>query len=168
MSREIDRAQRTFVSYIDKSREYYRAQGFDNPYRWAYFEDVPFAPLRKPLSDSCLALITTGTEVGLETEGGVRPPKRVYSISSDAPPERLYTDDLAWDKDATHTNDLDSFFPIHRLQEFVREARIGSLARRCHGVPTEYSQRRTMESDAPEALRLCLEDGVDAALLVPL
>ena len=26
---------RIFVSYIDKSREYYLAQGFTNPYRWA-------------------------------------------------------------------------------------------------------------------------------------
>ena len=50
----------------------------------------------------------------------------------------------------------------------MRQGRIGSLAPRCHGVPTEYSQRRTTEEDAPEVLRLCREDGVDAAILVPL
>jgi len=35
-------------------------------------------------------------------------------------------------------------------------------------VPTEYSQRRTTERDAPEILRRCREDGVEAALLAPL
>jgi hypothetical protein len=35
-------------------------------------------------------------------------------------------------------------------------------------VPTEYSQRRTREQDAPEILRRSREDGADAALLVPM
>jgi hypothetical protein len=63
---------------------------------------------------------------------------------------------------------LDSFFPIHHLQELVEAGRIGGLAARFHGVPTEYSQRRTIERDGPEILRRCREDEVDAALLVPL
>ena len=163
----VDKAHRTFVSYIDKSREYYMAQGFANPYRWAYFDKVPFTPLTKPVAASRLTLITTASKVR-ETSAGPRPRKRVFSMSSAAPPERLYTADLEWDKEATHTEDLDSFFPVHRLQELVRQGRIGSLAPRCHGVPTEYSQRRTREEDAPEVLRLCREDGVDAAILVPL
>ena len=45
---------------------------------------------------------------------------------------------------------------------------IGSVAARCHGVPTEYSQRRTIERDAPEVLRRLREDGADIAMLVPL
>ncbi len=45
---------------------------------------------------------------------------------------------------------------------------MGSLAARFHGVPTDYSQRRTLENDAPEILERCREDGVDVALLVPL
>ena len=39
---------RIFVSYIDKSREYYLAQGFTNPYRWASHGAAPFAALRSP------------------------------------------------------------------------------------------------------------------------
>jgi len=35
-------------------------------------------------------------------------------------------------------------------------------------VPTDYSQRRTIEQDAPQILARCREDGVDVALLVPL
>jgi len=35
-------------------------------------------------------------------------------------------------------------------------------------VPTDYSQRRTIEQDAPEVLARCREDAADVALLVPL
>ena len=167
---KVDRAHRTFVSYIDRTREYYRAQGYERPYQWAFFDEVPFAPLPKPLSESTLVLITTASplERRPEANDGIVAAKEVSSGSSAAPPERLYTDDLSWDKEATHTDDLDSYFPIHRLHELVDAGRIGQLASRYHGVPTEYSQRRTMEQDAPEILRRCREDGVDAAVLVPL
>ena len=167
---KVDRAHRTFMSYIDRTREYYRAQGYERPYEWAFFDEVPFAPLSKPLNESTLALITTASPFDRQSEksDGIVAPKEVSSGPTDAPPKRLYTDDLSWDKEATHTEDLDSYFPIHRLRELVDAGRIGQLASRYHGVPTEYSQRRTMEEDAPEILRRCLEDRVNAAVLVPL
>jgi len=166
----VDRTRRTFVSYIDRTREFYRAQGYASPYRWAYFDEVPFRRLSGALSDCRLTLITTASPFReeLAAEGGLPMPKEVWSGPADAPPERLFTADLAWDKETTHTEDLGSFFPIHPLQELARAGRIGGLAARFHGVPTEYSQRRTTERDAPEILRRCREDGVDAALLVPL
>ncbi len=94
--------------------------------------------------------------------------KEVWSGGTSKPPERLYTSDLAWDKETTHTDDVESFLPIERLRAHLVAGRIGSLAARFHGVPTEYSQRRTIEVDAPEVLRRCREDEVDVALLVPL
>jgi hypothetical protein len=94
--------------------------------------------------------------------------KQVWSGPTRTPPERLFTDDLAWDKEATHTRDVESFLPIRRLQELAAQGRIGSVAPRFHGVPTDYSQRRTLEQDAPEILARCREDLVDVALLVPL
>ena len=164
----IDATRRTFVSYIDRTREYYLAQGYGNPYQWAHFEEVPFERLARPLSECRLTLITTASPLGDERARRNEPPKGIWWGRNDAPPAGLYTGDLAWDKESTHTDDLDSFFPIHRLQELARDRRIGGLAARHHGVPTEYSQRRTRERDAPEILRRCRKDGVDAALLVPL
>ena len=165
--RGVDPTHRTFVSYIDRSREYYLALGYGNPYRWAHFEDVPFAPLARPLAQATVTLITTAHRPpGGDAGSGL--PREVYSVTSGDPPARLSTDGLFWDRGATHTEDLDSYFPVHRLQELVREGRIGRLAERLHGVPTEYSQRATRERDAPEILRRCREDGADAALLVPL
>ena len=166
----VDRTHRTFVSYIDRTREFYMAQGYAKPYQWAYFDDVPFRRLPGALSESRLTLITTASPFREEDtpETGLLMSKEVWAGPAEAPPAGLFTGDLAWDKETTHTDDLDSFFPIHHLQELVEAGRIGRLAARFHGVPTEYSQRRTIEQDAPEILRRCREDEVDAALLVPL
>jgi hypothetical protein len=38
---------------------------------------------------------------------------------------------------------------------------------RFHGAPTNRSHRVTVETDAPEILRRCRDDGADAAILVP-
>jgi hypothetical protein len=162
-------AYRRFVSYIDRTREFYAAQGYDRPYCWAQFDDVPFTPLPGPLSELCVTLVTTASPLRNEVLDGVlRAGKEVWSGGTDDPPESLFTDDLAWDKGATHTDDVESFLPIRKLRAFAEEGRIGSLAARFHGVPTDYSQRRTTEQDAPEILRRCREDGADVALLVPL
>ncbi|MDX1382349.1 MAG: hypothetical protein R3190_01840 [Thermoanaerobaculia bacterium] len=157
------------VRYIDRTREFYAAQGFDRPYRWAVFDDVPWTPLVKPLAESVVALITTANQPSPPgwKKGDPRPLRRVYSFPSDDPPD-LYTLDLGWHKEATHTDDLDSYLPVHRLQELAAEGRIGAVAPRCHGVPTEYSHRRTVDRDAPEILARCREDGADVAILVPL
>ena len=160
-------SHRQFVSYIDKSREYYLASGYNNPYKWAYHRDAPFAMLPRPLAQCRIGLITTASIV----EGSPEPftvPRIVFSAPVDPPPDRLYTEHRFWDKDATHTDDVESFAPIRRLQEAAAAGRIGSLSPRLYGVPTEYSQRKTIEHDAPEVLGLLREDGVDAAMLVPL
>ncbi len=47
------------VRYIERTRDYYLEQGYETPYRWAHFEDAPFSPPSKPLSESRLALIST-------------------------------------------------------------------------------------------------------------
>jgi len=163
-------SHRTFVSYIDRTREFYSAQGYDKPYRWAHFSEVPFAKLPRPLADCRVAMITTASPWHTEParDGVLRGTKEVWSGSTDAVPERLYTDDLAWDKQSTHTDDVESFLAIEQLRHYAEVGRIGSLAPRFHGVPTDYSQRRTIEQDAPEVLKRCREDEVDVALLVPL
>ncbi len=160
---------RSFVSYIDRSREYYAAQGYERPYAWACHDDVPFARLSKPLSGCRVGLVTTAGRT--ETVGaiGIGPLKReLYAAPSDPPPERLFTDDLFWDKQATHTDDVDSFLPVNRLAEYAASGRIGSASPRFYGVPTDYSQARTLQRSAPQILEWCREDGVDAVLLAGL
>lgn len=152
------------VPYMDRTRRYYAAQGFEKAYAWAHFNDTPFAPLAKPVADSTLALITTAALYDRRATD----PRMVASGEIAEPPERLYGNDLSWDKRETHLDDLNSYFPIDHLAEMVADGKLGGLARRFHCVPTEYSQRRTMMGDAPEVLARCREDGAEIALLVPL
>ena len=163
------RSYRSFVSYIDRSREYYAAQGYNKPYAWPHYDDVPFAPLKKPLSECRVGLVTTsGLPKPANPMAAMLQRREMYAEPAVPPPAALYTDDLFWDKQATHTKDVDSFLPLGRLAEFAESGRIGSASPRFYGVPTDYSQSRTRENAAPRILAWCREDGVDAVLLAGL
>lgn len=166
----VDPAYRVFISYIDKSRDFYAAQGYERPYRWAHNDDSPFTAPAKPLRECRLGLVTTALNLDVpdDVDTDTLPLESTYAAPLDPPPDRLYTMNRSWDKKATHTDDLDSFFPIHRLQELVAAGRLGSISPRFYGIPTEYSQRITREVDAPKLVEYMRHDGVDVALLVPL
>lgn len=150
--------------YMDRTREFYAAQGFNKAYVWAHHDGAPFLKLRKPLAQSILTVITTAALYDRKATDT----REVASGSLLEAPQHLFGNDLAWDKTVTHMNDPGSFFPYAPLQAAVASGRLGALTSRFHCVPTEYSQRRTLDSDAPEILRRCREDGADIALLVPL
>jgi D-proline reductase (dithiol) PrdB len=150
------------VKYMDRTRHYYRALGYTQDYIWATFDDVPFSQLAKPLSEMRIALITTASPLDFD---GV---KRVWSGHVSPPPSKLFTDNVAWDKESTHTNDRASFLPIEAAAELASEGLFGGLTAHFHGVPTEYSQRKTLTEDAPEILSRVREDKADAAVLCPL
>ena len=159
---------RSFVSYIDKSREYYAAQGYRIPYGWAHYQNTPFSPLARPISESKVGIVTTAFfHPGTEPEGvPTSPPKQPYAAPSDPIPESLNTDDVSWDKEATNMDDLGSYLPLKTSVSKISEKKVGSVSKRFYGIPTDYSQRRTLE-DANQILNWCREDDVDALLLVP-
>ena len=47
------------IPYIERVRSYYQALGYGAPYEWSHYDEVPFAPLNKPLTQARVALITT-------------------------------------------------------------------------------------------------------------
>ena len=47
------------IPYMTRIRDYYQTLGYGAPYRWAHYAEVPFAPLKKPLAESRIGLITT-------------------------------------------------------------------------------------------------------------
>ena len=49
------------VAYMERTRKYYRALGYDQDYVWSHFDDVPFAPLGKALSHCRIGFVTTAS-----------------------------------------------------------------------------------------------------------
>ena len=74
---------------------------------------------------------------------------------------------VGYDRQHTSAEDINTYLPLARMKEAVATGRIGALTPRVHGAPTNRSHRVTMETDAPELLRRCREDGADAAVLAP-
>ena len=167
-----DRSHKQFIDYIERTRAHYLAEGYGNPYEWAYFEHVPFTKVSKPLAESRVAIITTAAR--FDPEKGDQGPRAaynnaakfhaVYTDSIDPPPD-LRISHIGYDRANTVPEDIDAYFPLARLREFVAAGRVGGVPDRFYGLPTLRSQRNTIERDAPELLRLCREDGVDAAVL---
>jgi hypothetical protein len=162
------------IPYMQRTETYYLALGYGNPYRWSHFADVPFTPLPKPLARCRLALITTAApyrpEAG-EAPPGPRPNPAakffsVYSMPTDRPAS-LRIDHVAYDRDHASATDVNAYFPLERMKEAAATGRVGDIAPRFHGVPTNRSQRATTERYAPDVLARCREDGVDVAVLVP-
>jgi hypothetical protein len=161
------------IPYMQRTRDYYLALGY-SPYRWAHFVDVPFTPLRTPLRATRVALITTAAPY--QPEAGDQGPGapynaaakfyQVYSGPADHVPD-LRISHIAYDRAHTSAADINAYFPLARLQAAAAAGRIGALAPRFHGVPTNRSHRTTAETDLPELWRRCREDGAEAAVLVP-
>jgi hypothetical protein len=150
------------VPYMERTRQYYRALGYAKDYVWAHHDDVPFSKPGKPLAKLRLALITTANPADY---AGTR---QLWSGPIAPAPSKLHTDDLAWDKESTHTDDRGSFLPIEIASKLASEGVFADLAPRFHGVPTDYSQRSTTEDVAPKVLQRLREDGADGAILCPL
>jgi hypothetical protein len=74
---------------------------------------------------------------------------------------------VAIDRKHTTAEDPGTYFPLPELRRAASRGRIGSLAARFHGLPTNRSHRTTLEVDCPEILERCRVDEVDAAVLVP-
>jgi D-proline reductase (dithiol) PrdB len=162
------------IPYMARTREYYAAIGYTTPYRWAHYTSAPFQPLRKPLDRSRIAIITTAAPFdpqkgdqgpGAKYNGGAK----FYSVyeGETTKPHDLRISHIAYDRAHTSAEDSGTWFPLPQLQRLARQHRIGEIAPRFFGAPTNRSHRITIETDAPEILKRCREDQVDAAVLVP-
>jgi hypothetical protein len=133
---------------------------------------VPFTPLKKPLSECCITIASTSdvalkSEQNKSDENGHKLIGNVYEIPSDVKATDLFSKQEHYDRHATNLDDVNAYFPVTRLHEFVVRGRLGSVAPYLYGVYTAYSQKRTLEIDAPEVLKRCRENNVDVAVLTP-
>jgi len=162
------------IRYLLRTREYYQALGYGAPYEWAHYADVPFQPLVKPLDRCRVVLITTAApfkpDAGDQGPGAPYNAKaKFYTVYSgdSARDHDLRIAHVAIDRKHTTAEDPGTWFPLSELRQCAARGRIGSIAPRFHGAPTNRSQRMTIGQDCPEILARCQADGVDAAILVP-
>lgn len=162
------------ISYIQRTRSYYLGLGYNNPYVWAHYIDVPFAAPRKSLDQAVLGLITTavpydprkgdqGSGAAYNAHAKFFEP---YAIASDGNPD-LRIAHVGIDRKHANMSEMACWFPLEAARSAVRVGRIGKLADRIYGLPTNRSQRHTLEIDAPLILAKCQADEVDVAMLLP-
>ncbi|MCH7598487.1 MAG: selenoprotein B glycine/betaine/sarcosine/D-proline reductase [Myxococcales bacterium] len=146
---------------------------FLRAYPWRRIDPIPFVPIRKPVSESRLALISSA---GFATPD--QPPFDDGIRGGDSSFRTIPNDiDL---KSLINTHRSDSFdheglerdanlaFPLDRLRELCAAGRIGSLnARHLSFMGAITAPARLTRQTAPEAVSMLVADGVDLALLVP-
>lgn len=161
------------IPYIKRISTYYQTLGYGKPYRWAQYTHVPFTPLKKPLKDSRVSLITTAAPY--QPDKGDQGPGAPYN--SAAKFYRVYTDSIEGEPDVrvshigidrkhTTATDSNTWFPLKQLKRLAAVGRIGELAPDFIGAPTNRSQKVTIEQDAAEILAHVRQAGSDAAVIV--
>jgi D-proline reductase (dithiol) PrdB len=161
------------IPYRERISTYYQTLGYGAPYRWAHYAQVPFTALKKPLAESRIGLVTTAApyqpDKGDQGPGapynGAAKFYKVYSGDTSIDHD-LRISHIGYDRVHTTATDSNSWFPLPLLRAVAKSGRLGELAPRFHGAPTNRSQRVTLEEDCPELLARLRQDQVDAAVLV--
>ncbi|HEY4641022.1 MAG TPA: glycine/sarcosine/betaine reductase selenoprotein B family protein [Thermoanaerobaculia bacterium] len=141
---------------------------FLKTYPWRRIDPVPCAPLRKPLRDARIAIVTTAglhlpTQQPFDNEkrGGdtsYRVIPNDADVSSLLEAHRSETFDHAGVR-----SDPNLAFPLDRLHEM----QLNLAPRHLSFMGSITAPNRLIKESAPEAAQLLVDDGVEAALLVP-
>ncbi len=128
--------------------------------------EIPWTPLRKPISDCTVVLLTTGG-VHLRTDRpfNLNGDSTFRVIPKNAHPGELAISHQAYDR-TDALQDINLVFPIERLRELEAEHIIGRFADHHYGFGLMGSAKKLMPS-IKEVARRISESGVDLALLVP-
>jgi D-proline reductase (dithiol) PrdB len=144
---------------------------FLKSYPWRRIDPVPWTPLRKPLSECRIALVTSA--------GFVAPGQDPFDESRRGVSFREIPKDIdltalidcqrseSFDHDGMR-RDPNLAFPLARIKELAAAGRIGSVNRRhLSFMGSITAPGRLVRETAAAAARMLAEDGVDVALLVP-
>jgi len=156
------------IDYIEQTRRRYASLGY-TPYDWAHIEEPPpFAPLRRPLSESRVGLIASG---GIYREGQIafhyRDDISFREIPADVAPGSLRVTHFAYDQTDARA-DPNVVFPLEALRDAAESGRIGEPSPRAYtfmgGI---YSRRKVLDLLAPALADRVQADRVDAVVLAP-
>ena len=141
---------------------------FLKAYPWRRIDPVPCAPLRKPLNESRVAIVTTaGLHLPSQPpfDNDVRGGDTSYRIiPNDADVSTLLEAHRSETFDHAGVQaDPNLAFPLDRL----REMGLPLAPRHLSFMGSITAPGRLIAESAPEAAQLLVDDGVDVALLVP-
>ena len=162
------------ILYIDRTRSYYLGLGYETPYVWAHYLEVPFSPLKKLLNQSTLGLITTA--VPFKAENGPQGPGAPYNATAKfyQPFQQaidgkidLRIAHVGIDRQNANMKDSSCWFPLAAAKKAVEKGRIKAISPHFYGLPTNRSQRHTLGIDAPLILEMLRADQVDVVVLIP-
>lgn len=143
------------------------------PFARYALDPVPCAPLRRPLTEARLALVTTA---------GMRTPEQAefdHSIKKGDTSFREIPNDIAvqtlieshrsyaFDHSGIEA-DRNLGFPLERLRELQQAGVIGALNQRHFSfMGSIVGPQRLIEETAPQVAQMLCDDGVEAVLLTP-
>ena len=135
--------------------------------------ESPWTPLRRPLGQARVALVTTA---GLHLRGNKpfvsdhRTPDQSYRrLPSAMPSPEIVQSHTSIGFDRTGIQrDLNVTYPVDRLRELAERGTIGSLAESFYSFMGALRTWDVLEGDTgPQVARLLKQDGVDVVLLTP-
>ena len=161
------------IHYMQRTRDYYAAQGYA-PYQWAHNDTTPFTPPLKSLAQSRVALLTTAApyrpDLGDQGPGAqYNAEAKFYQVFTQplSPMPDLRISHIGYDRVHCEARDARTWLPIPALIEAHTKGLVGDLCEELIGIPTNRSQRATIEQDAKAALTELIRLKADVALLVP-
>jgi len=162
------------VEYIKRTRRYYQALGYGKPYDWAHFESVPFTLPSKPLSECKVGIVPPGAH--FQPDKGDQGPGAPYNAAAKFfsvfktpthPKPDLRISHVGIDRDHTTAEDSGSYLPLMALEAAKQKGLIGELSKYVFGLPTNRSQKQTVQIDCQDLLKQIKAEKIDIAVLVP-
>jgi D-proline reductase (dithiol) PrdB len=157
----------------DLSEFSFVVRAFLKAYRWQRIDPIPWAPLRKPMAEANVAIVTTAGLVMPDQEpfdDGVKGGDSSFRVIPSAADVASLIDTHR-SETFEHSGiraDPNLAFPLDRLHEMQRDGRIGRVnARHLSFMGSITATGRLTRDSAPAAAELLVADGVDVALLVP-
>jgi D-proline reductase (dithiol) PrdB len=162
----------------------WQRRGYQGASQWTY-DEAPFTPLARPLSQSRVALLSSGghfvagqdprpfgvkamtqQEAVARISEFLRLAPSLSSIPMDTPQERLRVRHGGYDIRGAEA-DHNVVLPLVPLRELEQEGLIGELFPQAYSFVGAAAQRPLLQETGPQWLSLFQEQQIDAILLVP-
>ena len=158
------------IAYVARLNEFYRTQGFP-AYRWTINDGAPFTPLKKPLPDCRVAMLTSGGVSRKDAPGfdpQARNDLRLDAVNRETPARFFAINDDYYNHSDADL-DINCIFPIERLRELQSEGVIGEVGPYHYSgfMGRIYTRNAVMNEAAPALARRLRDEKIDEFVLVP-